>query len=359
LPWIHTGDANWLVSSVNPHGGAHSAQSGEIDDFQTSTLAVTQTTGAGAISFWYRISSESGYDFLEFSIDGGPALGSWSGEHGWVQVFYRITAGTHTFTWTYTKDSSVSDGADAAWIDDVTISIVAGDYNRDQSVDAADYLVWRDTLSNNVRPHSGADGSGNGIVGPEDYGIWRANFGKDYFSPTVVELNPTPIDTAISLDNLGKAKAKALRDADTVLPTSVEVDAIVSPSIPTLGTLHGTQRSRPLPLSSFSTTLEPIVAVSAFHLLDSSKNLAAGSRIEGQLAVNVPSGVTGQLFHDTILTMWLACVELFPSAKQLAQSRQGPAIDDSRLSHVPARDCAFDELDDQPLAPAVLDLNAK
>jgi beta-glucanase (GH16 family) len=53
---------------------------------------------------------------------------------------------------------------------------LAGDYNGDGAIDAADYTVWRDS-----RGQEGiglpADGSGNGTVGPEDYELWKANFG--------------------------------------------------------------------------------------------------------------------------------------------------------------------------------------
>jgi hypothetical protein len=58
---------------------------------------------------------------------------------------------------------------------------VLGDYNRNASVDAADYALWRDTLGQNVdKPFAGADGSGNGTIGPEDHGVWRANFGRTF-----------------------------------------------------------------------------------------------------------------------------------------------------------------------------------
>jgi hypothetical protein len=52
---------------------------------------------------------------------------------------------------------------------------LAGDYNSDLSVDAADYVVWRKTLgsTNDLR----ADGSGNGIVDEADHAVWQANFG--------------------------------------------------------------------------------------------------------------------------------------------------------------------------------------
>lgn len=52
---------------------------------------------------------------------------------------------------------------------------MAGDYDGDGAVTAADYVVWR-----NLRGENGtglpADGSGNGSVGPEDYEIWKDNF---------------------------------------------------------------------------------------------------------------------------------------------------------------------------------------
>ena len=32
---------------------------------------------------------------------------------------YPMAAGTHTVEWRYSKDSSVSSGADTAWVDDI------------------------------------------------------------------------------------------------------------------------------------------------------------------------------------------------------------------------------------------------
>ncbi len=60
---------------------------------------------------------------------------------------------------------------------------VPGDYNQNGTVDAADYVLWRDMLNQNVTPGSGADGSGpagepDGIVNAHDYNFWRAHFGE-------------------------------------------------------------------------------------------------------------------------------------------------------------------------------------
>jgi hypothetical protein len=55
---------------------------------------------------------------------------------------------------------------------------VAGDYNGDHLVNAADYVIWRDTLGRSVTAGHGADGSGNGIIDTADYDFWRSKFGN-------------------------------------------------------------------------------------------------------------------------------------------------------------------------------------
>jgi hypothetical protein len=54
-----------------------------------------------------------------------------------------------------------------------------GDYNLNDVVDAADYVVWRKTLgTGGIAAFSGADGSGNGLIDQADHNVWRANFGN-------------------------------------------------------------------------------------------------------------------------------------------------------------------------------------
>jgi hypothetical protein len=111
-----TGD--WLVVQ----GGR--ARSSAISDSATSLVSLSRTTSTGTISFTRKISSEKGYDFLRFYID-GVKMDEWSGEKDWEEVSYPITTGQHTFEWRYEKDTSRSEGEDAAWIDSVVIREVA------------------------------------------------------------------------------------------------------------------------------------------------------------------------------------------------------------------------------------------
>ena len=56
------------------------------------------------------------------------------------------------------------------------VPTLAGDYNADGAVDAADYTVWRDTLGS-----SGvglpADGNGDLVIDRNDHAVWATNYG--------------------------------------------------------------------------------------------------------------------------------------------------------------------------------------
>src|SRR5690606_29267360 len=64
---------------------------------------------------------------------------------------------------------------------DVTLSVLAatnvliGDFNGDNVVDAADYLVWRNSFGSTT--DLAADANGNGSVGTEDYQLWKDHYG--------------------------------------------------------------------------------------------------------------------------------------------------------------------------------------
>ena len=53
---------------------------------------------------------------------------------------------------------------------------LAGDYNGNGTVDAADYVVWRNTRGSTT--NLSADGNGNNVVDSGDYTAWRARFGQ-------------------------------------------------------------------------------------------------------------------------------------------------------------------------------------
>jgi hypothetical protein len=125
------------ITTTDQYEGYYSAQSGDIDHSQTSQMSVMMEVGVigGYIEFHYRVASEyspSGenfYDGLEFYIDNtliGQYQSTTNGGSPWSNVYYPVTAGEHTFTWSYVKDGAggttdcfQTNCADAAWRDDI------------------------------------------------------------------------------------------------------------------------------------------------------------------------------------------------------------------------------------------------
>ena len=118
LAWSFGGNMPWLVQTSVVQSGSFAAASGTITDNQTSSMSNSMNCASGTVSFGYKVSSESGYDYLRFYID-GTQQGSWSGTVGWSTASYAVSAGQHTFEWRYTKDVSVSSGSDKAWVDNI------------------------------------------------------------------------------------------------------------------------------------------------------------------------------------------------------------------------------------------------
>jgi len=117
--WQFSGSANWTIVTDPVHSGLYSAKSGAISDSQqTDLILTTEILADGEVSFYKKVSSESGWDKLFFYID-NVEKNNWSGSEDWSQSTYPVTAGTHTFKWTYKKDGSMSSGQDCAWVDDI------------------------------------------------------------------------------------------------------------------------------------------------------------------------------------------------------------------------------------------------
>lgn len=119
LPWRDQ-ETPWRTTRDAFYTGMFSARSGSINNSERSILILTHNCKAGDIQFAVKVSSEQDCDGLVFSID-GQEIDAWSGEMDWINVNYPVTAGPHTFTWSYEKDMADSDGQDTAWLDWVSV----------------------------------------------------------------------------------------------------------------------------------------------------------------------------------------------------------------------------------------------
>ncbi len=159
LPWTFSGNANWNVQSNTVQAGAYAAASGVIGHSQSTGLRLSATCPAGSVTFNYKVSSESNYDYLRFYVD-GVQKGAWCGEVGWSPASYPVTAGAHTFEWVYSKDGSVSSGSDKAWVDNVALPGEASDIPLAVWQQGPDLVMRRglDGATRTVRADSGTAG---------------------------------------------------------------------------------------------------------------------------------------------------------------------------------------------------------
>ncbi|QDU88908.1 hypothetical protein Pla175_22920 [Pirellulimonas nuda] len=108
--------------------------------------------------------------------------------------------GTVTFRLSFTGGLDGS-GGHHLFLDNVGVTGVslglAGDYNRDGVVDAADYTVWRDhlgapagTLPNDPR---------SGTIGADQYNTWRNNFGQALPPAPTAERGAVPEPSSIAM----------------------------------------------------------------------------------------------------------------------------------------------------------------
>jgi hypothetical protein len=76
----------------------------------------------------------------------------------------------------------------------LAVSSIPGDFNRDGSVSAADFTVWRDALGSHHLLNNNGDetGASAGIVDLADYELWKANFGAPVFGAEVAAAVPIP-----------------------------------------------------------------------------------------------------------------------------------------------------------------------
>lgn len=119
---VGASDTNWELESADGAFGSASARNGDIDNSETSTMQMTvELESAGDVTFWYKTSTESTFDSLEFYID-DVLQDDWDGTIDWTEVTYALAAGTHTLRWTYDKDGSVSSGSDTVWVDQIQVT---------------------------------------------------------------------------------------------------------------------------------------------------------------------------------------------------------------------------------------------
>ena len=119
LTWTTGGNSSWLYQTNDNADGMDAAQSGSLSASQQSWLGTT-VTGPVQVSFDWRVSSRTNTHLLRF-LDNGLARDQTSGETEWVRRTVEIASGVHTLQWAYATASTTPQGANAGWVDRVSL----------------------------------------------------------------------------------------------------------------------------------------------------------------------------------------------------------------------------------------------
>jgi hypothetical protein len=123
FPWINISSIPWTITEMSPYDGSVSARSGAVTHNGTTSLVLkTVYPNPDSVKFYYKVSSETNYDYLSFRLNGIEVFRK-SGEIPWTKKAIAVPAGQNKMEWLYKKDQSVSSGADCAWIDMIDFAV--------------------------------------------------------------------------------------------------------------------------------------------------------------------------------------------------------------------------------------------
>lgn len=124
--FVGRGNRGWRRTSDCGVGAGACLRSGEISHGEVSSVRLElEFDVPGEISFWYRAEREACCDRLELWVDGARVARLEAIDTA-AAFRHLVAAGAHAFEWRYVKDDAVSEGADAAWIDEIVATGVHG-----------------------------------------------------------------------------------------------------------------------------------------------------------------------------------------------------------------------------------------
>jgi internalin A len=122
LGWQTAANAPWFEQSIISYDGISSLQSGTINSGGESWIEAN-VQGPGVLSYWWKVSSQTNHDYVEFYLNDVLQSNRISGEVDWTCQSVSLPLGNQKVRWRYWKNPGCcSDGIDAAWLDQVTFA---------------------------------------------------------------------------------------------------------------------------------------------------------------------------------------------------------------------------------------------
>lgn len=183
FPWTKLGQNLWMISTESPAEGLFCGRSASISHGQRSELPITlNILSDDSISFYTKVSSEGIFDKLAFYID-IQKMQEWSGEVAWNRVSYPVSAGVHTFKWTYSKDMGTSSGNDAAWVDFIVFPAFVDYTGKPELVTGFEMSILPNPTRDKVKISAAIPGKNSATLNITD------NLGKKVLTATLISVN--------------------------------------------------------------------------------------------------------------------------------------------------------------------------
>jgi len=163
-PVSSEGDEAWTVQYSTLFDSCCCTKSGKVIDGQ-ETVMQTSVVGPCILKFSWKVSSESGFDYLSCMVD-GKTWDSISGEMDWCEEKISIPNGEHVIAWRYCKDKSGTEGEDCGWVAQLQVNAGADD---GYPASSGGFVVDNGVLT-------GWNGSGEHIVMPNGICEIRSDF---------------------------------------------------------------------------------------------------------------------------------------------------------------------------------------
>ena len=134
--WSNDATYPWTVVNTAPQPGFNGTYcimsgNGGVAHSTSSISTTVNFINNGTVSFlagcWGEGTNDSyDWDKCRFYIDGSIMI-DYGAHQAWENVSFDVSAGNHTFTWTYKKDGSINPTGDAFFVDDVTFTGATSD----------------------------------------------------------------------------------------------------------------------------------------------------------------------------------------------------------------------------------------
>jgi hypothetical protein len=224
-------EINWIRNSYLPSRGNTVLNQLRTDGLYTTFAAPAFSQHGGTVSSGYQLTITAGEGTIYYTTDGttdprligggvnlSPAVKSYSGP---------ITINGSTTV----KARLLTAGGQWSGIVEATFVVPGqpGDYDGNQMVDDADYLVWRANFGNTVPVGTLGDGTHDGVVDVADYIIWRKNVGAQ---PAQAQSTP---ETSVAMAAVDLSSVERQVDSNIGSSASLGLAATLESAVPASG----------------------------------------------------------------------------------------------------------------------------